>query len=580
LNNNNFSELADNLTTSEKKLLLSQISDNLTSNPILADGDLHKQSDDDIKEEMELFLKKEIDSLGLFQKIILVVRSFLVGKKISDVLNKDLLQNIERRISVTAPTLVSTKKRRFTGILINDFSRIYSLSLPFIPHFTEVWESPIVLERLISEIISEKYNSIKTNLSDFLSEAEIDKSILAGYGIENVKKKLLRAVYEYRNKMPEFIFPESEDEILSLISLKNIILYNYAPMFKLMGISLSNNYELVSNKTVSMSLVIRYIEEFYKLLIHFSGVTLKKSSMSALIKLSSHEDAAEEDILWDSYNKLSEKLKSLTVDYPFEDLIKFAKSNPFYKINFTLSRIDVADFYFSALKKEMLSELNTSFVIREHVVVNQQLEELFKNFSLLALQNYKEFKEFEYKKNGLKYFKYTSTLTFLLNFLKYYYLREYKDIIFVLSKHVFEKNHILQSRLLELTIGVDTLLERIIRFDKSLGVESETGKTMRTLFTAVSSNRQNIRMYKAFIKQKDEEVLELLNLGVKLLTDLVKILNQTIKNPSDNVRLQISAIQPSINRKVTFKEVLVGKSVSLSEFVTIFKKKIIFDSEV
>lgn len=580
MSNKKFDELTESLSESEKKVLLSQINENLTSNPILTDPDeTQEKIDKNNKDILEKGLKKEIDSLGFLQRLILNIRSFVLGKDVKELYNNDLLLSLERRITYTAPSLVSVKKRRFTGIMIADFLRIYSLAAPFIQIFNEVWESPLALERLISAIIGEKYNSIKSELTDFISESEIDRIIIKGEGLEAVKKKLLRSIYDYRKKMPDFIFPEAEEELLSLISLKNIVLYNYAPMFKLMGITSEDSYEYLVNKTVSMSLIARYLEEFYKLLIHFSGVTLKKNSMNSLIRLSSKGENHEDEALWESYNKLSEKLKNIIITYPFEDLIKFAKSNPYYKIDFTLSKINVAEFYFSALKKDMLAKLDSVYVNRDKDVVKQLLDNLFKNFDTVSLQNYKEHKEFDYSKYNLEYFRFIDSLNILLNFLKYYYLRDYKDIIFVLTKTIYEKNHLMQNRSLEVSIGVDTLLEKIIKFDKSLSPESEAGKTMRTLFTGVVGNRQNMRMYKAFVKQKDEEVLEFLKLGAKLLSDLEKLLSQTLKNPSDSVQLQVSAIHPSISRKSTFKDVIVEKCVDLRSFLDIFNKKINFDSE-
>lgn len=327
-----------------------------------------------------------------------------------------------------------------------------------------------------------------------------------------------------------------------------------------------------------MSLVVRYLEDFYKLLIHYSGVSLNKNSMSAVIELSSSGENGEEDALWSSYNNLSDKLKDMTINYPFEDLIRYAKSNPYYKIDFSISRINVDEFYFNALKKEMTSRLIILFNEREKVVIDEIIMDLFKNFDFIKFQNYKEYKDFEYKKYGLSYFKYIDSLSILLNYYKHYYLRDLKDIILVLSKQIFEKNHILQNRSLEISIGIDTILERIIRFDKSLAPENEAGKTMRTLFNGVAHKRQNLRMYKAFIKQKDEEVLDLIKQSIKILMDLERILEQTLKSPSDSVRLQVSAIHPSISRKISFRDIITEKKSDLRSFIDIYNKKINFES--
>lgn len=579
MSNTNFDILADNLSDSEKKVLLNQISENLTSNPIQEDEKYSSFKEKENRDFKIKSLKKNVDDLGFIQRWVLNIRGFVMGKDILEVHNHDLLQNIERRITYTSPNLVDLKKKRFTSILINDFLNIYSLSAPFIGYFSRTWESPIALERLIGSILSEKYNSIKTNLFDFVRESEIDNHISNGESLEGVKKHLLRSIYDYRKKIPEFIFPETEEELTSLISIKNIILYNFTPMFKLMGISGEDAYESLTNKSVSMSLVVKHLEEFYKLLIQFSGNTLLQSTVESLIKLSFSGDSEELEKLWAEYKKLSDKLKSLTIAYPFEDLIRYSKGNPFYKIDFSVSKINVSEFYFSALKKEMVSELIVVFKSREHSVIDLMFEKTFKNFDTISLHNYTVQKDFDYKILNLKYFKYTESLTILLNFLKYYYMREYKDILFVLNKQIFEKNHVLQNRSLELSIGVETLIDRILRLDRSLSPESEVGKTMKTLFTTVSTSKQNVRMYKAFIKQKDDEVLDLLKLGAKLLQDLDKILNQTLKSPSDSVKLQISAIHPSISRKQTVKDVLGDKSKELKSFLEIFNKKIIFDTE-
>ncbi len=578
MNSKNFNELTNNLSDSEKKTLLNQISENLTSNPIQVDEKYANFQEKENRDFKNKSLKKDIEELGFFQKLILNIRGFIMGKNIMEVYNHDLLQNLERRITYTAPTLVALKKRRFTSIIINDFLNINSLALPFVSHFSEVWDSPIALERLIGAIIAEKYNSVKNTLYDFLRESEIDKSIANGEDLDMVKKSLLRSMYDYRKKMPDFIFPESEEELMSLISLKNIVLYNYTPMFKLMGISPGEAYNTVSSKTVSMSLVVKHLEDFYKLLIHFSGTNLQRSSITALFKVSSIDNDAEEEQLWKNYTSLSDKLKNLTVVYPFDDLIKFSRNNPFYKIDFSVSKINVSEFYFSALKKEMMSNLASVYESREKAVIGLMFESMFKNFDMVSLHNYNILKDFDSVQLNLQYFKFIEIFSILLNFLKHYYLRDYKDILFILSKHIFEKNHMLQSRSLEISIGIETLLERILRFDRSLAPESEAGKTMRTLFSTVAGSRQNIRMYKAFIKQKDDEVLELLKLGSRLLVDLDKILNQTLKSPSDSVKLQVSAMHPSISRKHTFRDILTEKSKELKKFLDIYNKKIIFDS--
>ncbi|MGL1894033.1 MAG: DUF5312 domain-containing protein [Spirochaetaceae bacterium] len=574
-----FDDLTTNLSESEKKVLLNQINENLSANPIKQDEKYSNFKEKENKDFQKKSISKDIEGLGFFQKLFLNIRSFIMGKDIKEVYNNDLLSSLERRISFTAPTLVLLKKRRFTSILINDFIRINSLVSPFINIFSDVWESPIALEKLIGAILSEKYNSIKNTLFDFIRESEIDKSISEGESLEAVKKALLKSIYDYRKKIPDFIFPEAEEEFLAIISLKNIVLYNFIPIFKLMGISGNDSIESITNKSVSMSLVVRHVEDFYKLLIHFSGITLQQNSIASLIALKTMGNEVEEQQLWDSYTKLSEKLKSLTVAYPFEDLIKFSKGNPFYKIDFSVSKINLVEFYFSTLKKEMLAELAKVYGIRERAVTNQLFVQMFKNFDKVKLNNYRVYKEFDYKNLKLKYFRYIDTLSILINFLKHYYSRDFKDIIFVLSKHIYEKNHMLQSKSLEISIGIETLQERIIKFDRSMSPESDGGKTMKTLFSAVASNRQNLRMYKAFIKQKDEEVLELLKLGSRLFKDLEKIMLQTLKSPSDTVKLQVSAIHPTISRKHTFKDILIEKGKVLKKFIDIYSKKIIFDSE-
>ncbi|QEN05879.1 hypothetical protein EW093_14605 [Thiospirochaeta perfilievii] len=579
MNNKNFNDLAHNLSDSEKKSLLNQINDNLTANPIQVDEKYASFIEKENKDFKTKSLKKDVQELGFFQKLFLNIRSFILGKDILEVYNHDLLQNIERRIVYSAPTLVSVKQKRFTSLIINDFLKINSLSLPFVECFAELWDSPIALERLIGAIIGERYNSIKSNLYDFLRESEIDKSIAAGENLETIKKNLLRSMYDYRKKIPDFIFPESEDELLSLISLKNIVMYNYSPMFKLMGINQGDDFSSVSSKTVSMNLVVKYLEEFYKLLIHFTGSNLQRTSITAIYEMTKINDDGDDSELWDSYTKLSEKLKNMTVVYPFDDIIKYSRNNPFYKIDFSIPKIDMEEFYFSALKKEMMSELTTVFDVREKAVIKVLFDSFFSNYDLLQLNNYNVLKDFDPIKLSLPYFKYIETINILLNFLKHYYIREYKDILFVLSKHILEKNHVLQSRSLEVSIGVETLLERILKFDRSLAHDSESGKTMRTLFNTVATNRQNLRMYKAFIKQKDEEALELCSLGAKLLLELDKLINQTVKNPSDTIKLQVSAIHPSISRKSTLKDILLDKSKELKKFLDIYNKKIIFDSE-
>lgn len=578
MSNKNFDKLASSLTESEKKSLLNQISENLTSNPIEGDQQYSSFKEKENKNFKVKSLKKDVEEMGFFQRLILTIRGFVTGKDVLEVHNSDLLQNIERRILYTSPTLVNTKKRRFSSILINDFLTINSLVLPFVKPFSEVWENPLALERMISSIIAEKYAGVKTDLQDFMRESEIDKYIASGEELDGVKKHLLRAVYDYRKKIPDYTFPEAEEELLSLISLKNIVLYNFAPMFKLMGISSGDSFTSVSDKSVSMGLVVKHLEEFYKLIIHFSGTSIKKTTMGALINQAPEVEGESDERLWDYYKNLSDKLKNMTVVYPFEDLVKFARNNPFYKIDFTIQKINVADFYFTTLKKEVVSSLDEIFKTREKSVVTDMFDDMFKNHKKVILHNYALHKEFDPTRLGLNYFKYIECAEIMVNYIKHYYLREFKDIVFVLSRHIFEKNHMLQSRSLELSIGFETLWERLLKFDRSLSPDTEVGKTMRTLFNSVASNRQNIRMYKAFIKQKDEDMLDLLKSGTKLITDLEKLLIQTLKSPADSVRLQVSAIHPSISRKKTLKDVLIEKTNEIKSFLDIFNKKIVFDS--
>lgn len=575
--------VTDHITSDEKRSLLNKINQSLSSNPLETSQSQEPENDRlsvrKSREGLKKRLQKEIEAMGIIHRLILHFRGFLQGKTIIEVYNMDLLQGIEKRIHMAHATLVHLKTRKFTNVLVSDFSRLYSFVLPLQEAFAEVWENPDMMFKLIDSLVALRYNKSKNTLSGFVSDSAFEEYLYNGESLEFVRKKALKGVIDYKKKFPEEVLKDVSDLFYTLVCLRNLVLFKYQALLKLAGVEEGGVSENdVQARFVPANLVANSLEEYYKLILQFAGLQYDKKSVEAVFATQKEKEGYNQESMIEKLDEFIELINRIRTSYPFDDLLRFIRKNPYYSVEVVYPRIDISDFYFSALRTEILAEVEKSFYERQRKVTDRQLQDFFKDKVVIEFQNYRVYDEYDFTSMGLPYFKYLDTLFYLLNFLKSYYIGGCSDVIPFLAKTVLSKSHILQTSLTETAMSIDNLIDKIFRYDKSLSSEAEAGKSMHSMFESTVEKRQNVRMYKIFINQKDAEVSDLLNAGVKLTYDLYKVFDKIVKNPTDAIKLQLSYIHPAIDRKRVLKKVLMDNGSVMKRFSELLKLKMSYSS--
>ncbi len=576
-----FEKLAASLPIDERNTLLNNISKSLK---------LNHNSEDYIQKEiprndLELKVKNDIGKSGWFEKLMLRIYSFFTGKSQVDYFLSRELKRIKKRLnSINGESYFDSDENKLSGRIASEIYSLYVLSAPLRKLFKSIWDDTDFIENIYSNLIGDAIHAKKLEIYDFVSLEDME-TIFAATGEKNqIRKKLIHRINEYLNSVPRKTISEINENIFPFYFSKFFILFPFKNFLNVFGCSISDltDFKSPEFKKTDFSLIIERLELLYNSLNMFTICEWKELYIDIVggAYLSICEEI-EETLIDDKLSILKNELKSLrkAVDefiknVPLLDIIRYIRNDSYYDISNNMPKPDFFAFYCSAIKIRILSSFNRIFQEVRKKYINNSIERIFVGYKLFNLNWYREYNDFNYKGLDLVFFKHISSLMLISNFFNQYYKKQIFDIIHILYKTVLTKNPNLQTRFLELVKEIEKTTHEISVFDKTLNPDEEDGKTFSLLKNEIVKNYGLLRKYKNFISEKDLAAERLIFSCLDLIASIRKNFEQTLSNPADIIRLQLSSVYPHINRDKSLREIIKVLIADLSNLTSLLKQNL------
>ncbi len=521
-----FYSLAGTLPEKERKELLARITRSLS---------LKDRTDENIHptlvaedERLELMMQ-EMGQLGLWRRILLRIRRFLSGKRETDIFlsmkSSELLHRIRRRNAAVA----IPEARLLTPELACRFYDLYVASHPLISIFQRLWHDTPFLEEMISYLLEQRIPQAKRHADELLSMEEMRQIYSRRERKEDLRKELLARLARYIGTIPDELFREFEEGILPFYVLKGVVLFPYRELFTVFeyraGSNPSDGYPPFRN--ASAAPVLPYLDLIYYALYTMEKIKGPYRIHPELLRYyatngkpertdSEQEQEREAELVKDvkaSLARIGTEVENFRTQVPLVELIRFYREDPYYRLMFYLPRLDLKEFYVSALRIRFLAELEGVFTDVRRSLIDEMTTKFFNNRAPAELSYYREYPGFDPRRMGLAYFSYLKSMPILYTFL----IRNYRNVmqgsVEVLNSILTGRRRELQSRVILHAAALEELIDRIRQFDRSFSPDADDGKTFYRVRYTIESDLSQQRSYRTLLAQKDREARDILELG-------------------------------------------------------------------
>ncbi|MBI9105502.1 MAG: hypothetical protein JEZ04_02090 [Spirochaetales bacterium] len=545
-------ELSISLSEKERVTLLERINRNMNINP----QEKEVQDEGRSKKEREIHIENELKHLGWFRKLIMLIISKLSGKKLEEIVVESMMKKLKKTISRKQPGLTGFESRNLTPLFGEMVFELFAYTFEFHELYRKLWLEPGVYESCCQYIVSSMYKETKIILDDFISLKELVDLYAESGRKDFLVEEVDRKIKEYCDDIPVALYDEIENSIEPLYDLKDIILFPYIAFFKKFSFTPIRSDDQGKHffKNASVMLCLDDLKMLYKAFM--SGAMLDDDAvinkyLIEFIRSLGDENAvpkSDQNVL----NKLIVKVKEYNRNVPILELLRFFRKDPFLQIKISSEKKSFKDVYAGILHAEMKNQVDLRYSEIQAEYIEREIGRIFKDQPFAEFRNYRKYASIDYQKMGLPYFSHIKSLNVLYNYIKCFYQSHLQDLISILEKGVLSQNRITRDRLLNHSIALQELEDKINSSDNSLSPDGEDGKLFHKLRMTLAAEPSQQRMFRSLVKHKNKEVQSLIEWGEEALAGLERIFDELVGSTSNVVKVQL-------NKHYLFK----GKSTTL-----------------
>lgn len=614
-------DLALALTEEERRDLLKRINSALSlkqsADPQVSPHALSREK------RLEL-MREEIAGLSFFDRLVFWFKRLLSTKGDEDTFIAFKLGRLRRRLRAAGLTVVmpATISERVAQVVWDLYKAAYGL----IPVFLDLWRGGTYLQDSVEYLLSMRIPGARKNLYDFVALEELQERYLETERKQEVRDLVLTRLDEYLADVPDDIFDHLGEGVMPLYMLRGVCLFDYNYFFDVFGFDpgVVPPEETPPFRESPTSAAIGPIEELYSSL--HSASKLPKDSFvhSELldryleIKESETEPeaaaatvAADLDLLADkggsdpaasgeesepdpqnqreedAYQKRHEtvdQLKSLLRDLgqqvrrtssriPFVELVRYYRSDPYYKLRSNVPRINLREFYSSYLTMRLLSQVDRGFKEIRRGVVSRLTKQLFGR-ELQPFEFYRPGIQPATNRMGLPAFQHMRSLNVLYNFLRLIYHGHMQETVRILSRILPIRQRDASSGLVVHVAGLEDVHDHIRAFDYSFSPDSDDGKAFLRIRFAVEKDVTQHRTYRNIVTAKDREARQLLDRGMEHVTGLERSFSEIQRSLTDQLRERYAAADSLVSRLDGLDHLLERNLEKIATFNRLIKQVI------
>lgn len=558
-------ELSISLSEKERVTLLERINRSME----IAPHEEEVQDEVRKKKEREIYIDNELKHIGWFRRILMLFKSRISGKKLSEIVVERKMKQLKKTISHKQPGLTGFESRNLTPLFGEMMFELYSHTFDFRELYLKLWLEPGVFESCCQYIICSSYENTKVNLDDFISLEEL-VDIYADTGRKDfIIEEVDRRIKEYTEDIPPQLYEDIEHSIEPLYNLKDIILFPYTAFFQKFSFTPNRSPEQGKHffKNASAMLCLDDLKMLYIAVMSGSmlddGVRINKYLLEFIKSLGDEAAVPEND--QEILKKLIIKVKNFNRAVPLLELIKYFRKDPFLQIRFSYEKKSLKSIYTGILHAEMKKQIDVRYSEVQSEYIEREIGRIFEGQYFAEFRNYRQYASIDYQKMGLPLFSHTKSLNLLYNYIKCFYQSHFNDLISILEKGVLAQNRITRDRLLNHSVALQELEDKIAASDKSLSPEEEDGKLFHKLRMTLASEPAQQRMFRSLVTHKNKEVKSLIDWGEEALAGLERIFEELVGSSSNVVKVQLNKHYLLKGKSTTLVSLLKSRAKHIRE---------------
>ena len=558
-------ELTYTLSEKERVTLLDRINRSM----------MYGSSVDDVKDEnrrkkeREINIDNELKHVSWFRRLLMLIRSKFSGKKLGEIVIERKMKLLKKNINHKNPGLTGFESRNLTPQLGEAVFDLYSYTFDFRELYRILWHEPGVYESCCMYVIRASYEDAKVTLDDFISLEEMVDLYSASGKKDFIIEEVDRRIKEYCDDVPEEIYGAIENSFEPLYALKDIILFPYVSFFQKFSFTPNRSKDQGKHffKNASAMLCLDELKMLYIAVMSGSmleeGAVINKYLVEFIDSLG--DDVAVPENENEALSKLITKVKSFNRSVPVLDIIRYFRKDPFLQIGYSFERKSFRDTYSSILRLAMKKQIGTRFDEIQTEYIEREIGRIFKGKRFEEFRNYRKYSSIDHQKMGLPYFTHTKSLNVLYNYIKSFYQSDFSDLISILEKGILAQNRITRDRLLNHSVALQELEEKIASSDSSLSPEEEDGKIFHKLRMSLASEPAQQRIYRTLVVRKNKEVKDLVEWGEEALSGLERIFEELAGSSSSAVKVQLNKHYLIKGKSTTLVSLLKTRAKHLRE---------------
>lgn len=522
-------ELAARLTPEERSRLQEQIRQSLGTRD-MEERNIYRPELE--QSRLEELVALDMRQLGFFARIRLWFRNLTSTKPKREVFLQMRLEDIQRSLAGRSDTpLVMPDGRLGSGVPAGLW-QVYTAAFSLRPMFERIWRADGILEELITEVLSARISGAKKDLQDFISTRELQDTYLRERNISAVHDAVVERLRLHFEDTPPELFNNMKEGILPLYYLKDLVLFPFAQLLGYFGYQAGGMppedpppFQPASSAAVA-ELLERLYYALYAAQRMSTSVLIYDEVLIAYVRSESIETPPEQseldarvEGLRATIRRLGRAARRSAKDLRLAALIRLIRRDPYFRMIVYLPKVDLGEFYRSAVSIKVLAQLTERIAAVQLGVVGRLEKDLYGD-TALHFANYRNYGQPMLRRHGLPSFRYPRALSGLYSYLMRHHSPLVSKLVAILLKLVPGRLRETAQRANGQSQVLNELTDRVRSFDFSLSQDAEDGKQFHRLRIQAERDSTAHRPYRSLVAQKDRDARDILTRGLEAVFEL------------------------------------------------------------
>ncbi|HUX13419.1 MAG TPA: DUF5312 family protein [Spirochaetia bacterium] len=536
------------------------------------------------KARREEIIQEEIQALGLWDRVVYWFMRLVSHRPDDEVFLRYKMNRLRRRILSAGAQIVDFPEKFLLPDAGARVFQLYQAVYPMIPVFRRIWKDTQFFQEMISYLLEKRIPDAKTELNQFMPMKEMQDLFMQTEKKESIRTEVTSRLERYLGSLQADMFSHLEAGLLPLYLLKGVCLFPYEAFFAKMGkdigygvpetipdfsavriIDIVQNLEelyfaiystrrLPQNVFIHNELIEYYIDnteqERISLIGAEAGVARESADPEELPGVDEPLDEAGEtegqgpdqrsrkgeidarnerlSALRKSLRRAKEVADRVHRTLPLAEIIKYFREDPYYRFLVYMPRLNLREYYSSALTVNILSQIENRLEDVRMGVIGRMITHIF-GTEPPDFEHYRASTFSWVKKLGLPAVRYTKSLNILFNYIRLHYFGELHELVQGLSRIIPVRHRDEQSSMLNHATGLEDLMDKIHTFDLSFSPETDEGKSFMRMRVVLEKDPALQRTFRILMAQKDREARGLLDKGAEHIQGLQTVFGNLLK---------------------------------------------------